>query len=190
MKFVNMKDFCVLMQKLVKFTSIFWISMTFFTNLLFGPRTPELIKTDFEMRLKQDHQIHRWEVDAQALDLHQVVVSMCVMGSSIGFERSHWGLYMPEPECAAFGIVVGDPVVAELTALEFGLLQSLKSDSTQVIIETGSPRVLDLLHGPLHSEPPEAQIVRRQLEAFRRVHLHLIYFNDLENVFEPYRIVL
>jgi hypothetical protein len=164
--------------------------MTFFTNLLFNPRAPELIKTDFEMRLKQDQQTQCSEVDAQALDLRQAVISICVMGSSIGFERSHWGLYMPEPKCVAFGIVAGDPVVAELTALEFGLLQSLKSDGAQVIVETGSPRVLDLLRGPFRSEPPEAQIVRGQLEAFRRVHLHLIHFDDLENVFEPYRIVL
>jgi hypothetical protein len=190
MKFVNMKDFCVLMQKSVTFTSIFWISMTFFTNLLFNPRTPEMTKMGFEMRLKQDQQTQCSEVDAQALDLCQAVISICVMGSSIGFERSYWGLYMPEPKCVAFGIVAGDPVVAELTALEFGLLQSLKSDGAQVIVETGSPRVLDLLRGQLHSEPPEAQIVRRQLEAFRRVHLHLIHFDDLENVFEPYRIVL
>ena len=144
----------------------------------------------FEMRMKQDLPSHFSEVHAQRLDLHQAVISLCVMGRSIGFERSHWGLYMPEPACAAFGIVTGDPVVAELTALEFGLLQILKSDGAQVIIETGSPLVLDLLRGAIRMEPPEAQIVRRQLEAFRRVHLHLVDFNDLEIVFAPYRNVL
>ena len=144
----------------------------------------------FKMRLKQDLPSHFSEVHAQQLDLHQAVISLCVIGRSIGFERSHWGLYMPEPACAAFGIVAGDSVVAELTALEFGLLQILKSDDAQVIIETGSPRVLDLLRGAIRMEPPEAQIVRRQLEVFRRVHLHLVDFNDLETVFEPYRNVL
>ena len=29
MKFVKMKDFCVLMQKLIWFISIFWIFLTF-----------------------------------------------------------------------------------------------------------------------------------------------------------------
>ena len=117
MKFAIMKDFCVLIQKLIWFISIFQIFMTFFANLLLNPRVSQM-EMGFEMRLKQDLPSHFSEIHAQAHDLHQAVVSMCVTGRSIGFERSHWGLYMPEPACAAFGIVAGDPVVAELTALE------------------------------------------------------------------------
>jgi hypothetical protein len=144
----------------------------------------------FEMRLKQNQQTCVPEVVAQAVTLHQTVISMCVMGKSTGFERSDWGLYISEPTCAAFGTVAGDPVVAELTALEFGLLQSLKPDGAQVIIETTSPMVLDLLRRPSRSEPSVAACVRRQLKAFQRVHLHLIDFGDLENVFTPCQNVL
>jgi hypothetical protein len=120
-------------------------------------------------------------IGPRASGLRQVACSLRAVGIGIGFERSAWGLHLPELEISACGFVFGNPIIAELTALEFGLRSTFERQKTEVIIESASPRLLEFLRGSFHGEPEIAIDVRNLLTAFERTHLHLVGFDDLED---------
>ena len=120
-------------------------------------------------------------IGSRASGPHQVACSLRAVGIGIGFERSVWGLHLPELEISVCGLVVDNPIIAELTALEFGLRDTFDKRKTKVIIESASPRVLEFLRGSFHGEPKIAIDVRKLLKGFERTHLHLVGFDDLED---------
>ena len=105
---------------------------------------------------------------------------MRLVGIGIGCEQSIWGLSMPELDFTTCRFVAGDPIVAELTALEFGLLNLVEDRNVHIIIESASPRVLDLLRSQSRGEPTLARALRNHLGVF--AHLHLVGFDDLADV--------
>ena len=101
------------------------------------------------------------------------------VGIGFRFEQSAWGLYLPELNLRACACVDGNPIVAELAALEFGLRQILERHPSCVIVESGSPLVLDLLRHATRDEPDRAEVVRKQLGLFQHAQLHLVGFENL-----------
>jgi hypothetical protein len=142
------------------------------------------ISDALEVRFSMEHQYKVCCSDGQprALEPSRRAFSMRVIGIVIGREQSIWGLSMPELDFTACRFVAGDPVVAELTALESGLLNLLEDRNVRIIIESASPRVLDLLRCQSRGEPTLARSLRNHLGVFVRVHLHLVGFNDLSDV--------
>jgi hypothetical protein len=118
----------------------------------------------------------------RALESSRTAFSMRVVGIGIGCEQSIWGLSMPEMDFTACRFIAGDPIVAELTALEFGLLNLLEDQNVRIIIESASPRVLDLLRCQSRGEPTLARALRNHLAFFARPHLHLVGFDDLAGI--------
>jgi hypothetical protein len=120
-------------------------------------------------------------IGSRASGPHQGACSLRAVGIGIGFERSIWGLHLPELEISVCGLVVDNPIIAELAALEFGLQAAFETGKTHVIIESASPRVLEFLRGSVHGEPETARKVRNALNTLERFHLHLVSFDDLED---------
>ena len=116
----------------------------------------------------------------RALESSRTALSMRVVGIGIGPAQSVWGLSMPELDFTACRFVAGDPIVAELTALEFGVLNLVEHRNVRIIIESASPRVLDLLRCQSQGGPTLARALRNHLGVF--AHLHLVGFDDLADV--------
>jgi hypothetical protein len=137
-----------------------------------------------EVRFPMEHQYKVCCTSHQprALESSRTALSMRVVGIGIGPAQSVWGLSMPELDFTACRLVAGDPIVAELAALEFGLLNLVEDRNVRIIIESASPRVLDLLRNQSRGEPTLAKNVRNHLGAFVGIHLHLVGFDDLSDV--------
>jgi hypothetical protein len=140
--------------------------------------------------MENQHKIFCASDQPRALVPSHTAFSMRVAGIGIGCEQSVWGLSMPELDFTACRFVAGDPIVAELTALEFGLLNLFDDQNVRIIIESASPRVLDVVRNQSRGEPTLAKDVRNHLGVFVRVHLHLVGFDDLSDVRNNCRNVL
>jgi hypothetical protein len=144
------------------------------------PQISDALEVQFPME-------HQYKVccssdQPRALESSSTAFSMRVVGIGIRREQSVWGLSMPELDFTACRFVAGDPIVAELTALEFGLLNLLEDRNVRIIIESASPRVLDLLHNQSRGEPTLARDLRNHLGFFASLHLHLVGFDDLSDI--------
>jgi hypothetical protein len=132
--------------------------------------------------MKHQHKVCCSSDQPRALEPSRTAFSMRVAGIGIGCEQSVWGLSMPELDFTACRLVAGDPIVAELTALEFGLLNLVEDRNVRIIIESASPRVLDLLRNQSRGEPTLARALQNHLGFFARPHLHLVGFDDLAGI--------
>jgi hypothetical protein len=181
-----MKDFCVFIQKFLEsiaFSSFCANLYKTFQNEICMTQTLEPQMSDpLEVRFPMEHQ-HKvccTSHQPRALESSRTALSMRVVGIGIGPAQSVWGLSMPELDFTACRLVAGDPIVAELTALEFGLLNLVEDRNVHIIIESASPRVLDLLRSQSRGEPTLARALRNHLGVF--AHLHLVGFDDLADV--------
>jgi hypothetical protein len=132
--------------------------------------------------MKHQHKVVCSNDQPRALEPIRTAFSMRVVGIGIGRKQSVWGLSMPELDFTACRFVAGDPIVAELTALEFGLLNLVEDRNVHIIIESASPRVLDLLRSQSRGEPTLVKDVRNHLGTFVGIHLHLVGFDDLTDI--------
>lgn len=130
--------------------------------------------------MEHQHKVCYSSGQLRVLEASRTACSICVVGIGIGREQSVWGLSMPELDFTACRLVTGDPIVAELTAIEFGVLNLIEDRNVRTIIESASPRVLDLLRRQSRGEPTLARALRNHLGVF--AHLHLVGFDDLVNV--------
>jgi hypothetical protein len=142
------------------------------------PQMSDALEVQFPME-------HQYKVccssdQPRALEPSRTALSMRVVGIGIGCEQSNWGLSIPELDFTTCRFVAGDPIVAELIALEFGLLNLVEDRNVHIIIESASPRVLDLLRHQSRGESALARALRNQLGVF--AHLHLVGFDDLADV--------
>jgi hypothetical protein len=142
------------------------------------PQMSDPLEVRFPM--EHQHKVCCTSHQPRALESSRTALSMRVVG--IGPAQSVWGLSMPELDFTACRLVAGDPIVAELAALEFGLLNLLEDQNVRIIIESTSPRVLDLLRCQSRGEPTLARALRNHLGFFARPHLHLVGFDDLAGI--------
>ena len=185
----------------------FKMSMNFFTDSLFAnswrlqaqSKSVKGLRSLFGPSLETERrmlQINRqWECNGQrnraasgsriGLSTHSQLngraFTLQAVGIGFGFKQSAWGLHLPELNLRDCACVDGNPIVAELAALEFGLRQTLERHPSCVIVESGSPLVLDLLRHATRGEPDRAKVVRKQLGLFQHVQFHLVGFENLED---------